>query len=191
MNGLEQINSLIAANQAGQAKPNQSAQSQEQLQQAAKQFEAVLLMQLTSALAGSNNDDEEDSLFGSDGGSSMAKQMFSEQMATTMSESGGIGLADMMMRQYGLDPKNLSTKKTDGLIKMMSAIKDSKDKTAPLAQFKNNVSPLINRSARPNISTPETFAGDPNDAAVVSTFDDQLKEQANDTTISPLFLEKK
>jgi murein DD-endopeptidase MepM/ murein hydrolase activator NlpD len=191
MNGLEQINSLIAASQAGQTKPNQSAQSQEQLQQAAKQFEAVLLMQLTSALAGSNNDDDEDSLFGSDSGSSMAKQMFSEQMATTMADSGGIGLADMMMRQYGIDPKDLSSKKTDGLIKMMSAIKDSKDKVAPLSQFKNNVAPLIDRSARPTAMMPETFTGDPNDAAVVSTFDDQLKEQASDTTISPLFLENK
>jgi Rod binding domain-containing protein len=193
MNGLEQINSLMAANQAGQTKPNQSAQSQEALQKAAKQFEAVLLMQLTSALNGSNKDDDEDSLFGTDGGSSLAKQMFSEQMATTMADSGGIGVADMMMRQFGFDPSSLSTKKTDGMIKMMSAIKDVRTKSQPLGQFKTNSAPLvnggslINRSARMAPLPSETFTGDPNEASVVSTFEDQLADQAKDTTISPLF----
>lgn len=199
MNAIEQINSLIAANQAGQTKPNQSAQSREALQKAAKQFEAVLLMQLTSALNGSNKDDDEDSLFGADGGSSLAKQMFSEQMATTMADSGGIGVADMMMRQFGFDPSSLSTKKTDGMIKMMSAIKDVRGKSQPLeplGQFKTNSAPfvnggsLINKSARMAPIPPETvetFTGDPNDAAVVSTFEDQLADQAKDTTISPLF----
>ena len=84
MNALEQINSLIAANGA---QPNKGAQSPEALQQAAKQFEAILLMQLTSALNGKNDGDDEDSLFGNDGGSSMANQLFSEQMATTMAET--------------------------------------------------------------------------------------------------------
>ncbi len=196
MNALEQINSLIAANQTGQTKPNQSPQSQQALQQAAKQFEAILLMQLTSALSGSNNDDE-DSLFGGDSGSSLAKQMFSEQMATTMADSGGIGLAEMMMRQYGFDASKLSSKKTDGpvspisLVKMMSAIKDINSQAAPEQQLNARTSPLINRSARQTPVIPETFAGDPNDAAVVSTFEDQLKEQANDTTISPLFRNEK
>jgi murein DD-endopeptidase MepM/ murein hydrolase activator NlpD len=199
MNGLDQINSLIAANQAGQTKPNQSPQSpaaQQALQQAAKQFEAILLMQLTSALSGSNNDDE-DSLFGNEGGSSLAKQMFSEQMATTMADSGGIGLAEMMMRQYGLDPASLSSKKTNGpgsLVKIMSAIKDINTKAAPEQQLNTKSSPLINRSARMSALPSETYTGiggDPNDAAVVSTFEDQLKEQANDTTISPLFRNEK
>ncbi|HEV7644464.1 MAG TPA: peptidoglycan DD-metalloendopeptidase family protein [Pyrinomonadaceae bacterium] len=190
MNALEQINSLIAANQTKPNQSPQSPQSQQALQQAAKQFEAILLMQLTSALSGSNNDDE-DALFGGDSGSSLAKQMFSEQMATTMADSGGIGLAEMMMQQYGLDPAKLSSKKTDGMIKMMTAIKDIKEKAVPMQQFKTNAAPLINRSARMTALPSETFAGDPNDAAVVSTFEDQLKEQANDTTISPLFRNEK
>jgi murein DD-endopeptidase MepM/ murein hydrolase activator NlpD len=120
--------------------------------------------------------------------------MFSEQMATTMADSGGIGLAEMMMRQYGLDPANLSSKKTNGpvsLVKMMSAIKDINSKSAPEEQLNAQASPLINRSARMTTLPGETFAGDPNDAAVVSTFEDQLKEQADDTTISPLFRNEK
>jgi murein DD-endopeptidase MepM/ murein hydrolase activator NlpD len=186
MNALEQINSLIAQD----VNKPQKVQSQEALQKAAKQFEAVLLMQLTSALNGSNDNDE-DSLFGADGGSSLAKQMFSEQMATTMSESGGIGMADMMMKQFGFDPSSLSSKKTQGLVKMMSAIKDIKSKVDPIQQFKTNSAPLINKSARMPPPPNETFTGDPNDAAVVSTFEDQLAEQANDTTISPLFKNEK
>src|ERR1044072_7449804 len=171
MNALDQINSLITANQAGKTKPNQSPQSpaaQQALRQAAKQFEAILLMQLTSALSGSNNDDE-DALFGGDSGSSLAKQMFSEQMATTMADSGGVGLAEMMMRQYGLDPADLSSKKTNGLVKMMSAIKDINSKSAPAEQQLNTkTSPLINRSMRMNALPSETYnsiGGDPNDAA--------------------------
>ena len=78
------------------AEPKQQAE----LRQAAKQFEAVLLMQLTSALSGANNDDD-DKLFGNDGGSGLAQQMFSEQLATTIADAGGIGLADVIFNQLG------------------------------------------------------------------------------------------
>ena len=65
--------------------------SVEQLRNAAVQFEAILLMQITSAMSPSNNSDDEDSLFGSDAGSGLANKMFSEQMATTLAQSGGFG----------------------------------------------------------------------------------------------------
>ena len=88
---LDSINNLVAA------KPPQQ-QSPEALRQAAKQFESLLLLQLTSALNGSKDDggDDEDKLFGSDGGTGLAKQMFSEQLATSMAQSGGVGLADLI-----------------------------------------------------------------------------------------------
>jgi murein DD-endopeptidase MepM/ murein hydrolase activator NlpD len=210
MNGLEQINSLLGANQT--TKPNQTAQSPEALQKAAKQFEAILLMQLTSALNGSNDDNDEDSLFGSDGGSSLAKQMFSEQMATTMSDSGGVGLSDMIMQQFGPGGSGAAKNSSglgslnglNGTMKMMSALKDIRDNTSSIKplrqspQLQQSVprnlsanSNLINRSGRVSPLPTEAFLSDPNDAAVVSTFEDQLTGQPKDTTAGPLFPEEK
>lgn len=79
------------------------------MRQAAMQFEAMLLMQLTSALNVSIEDDEE-SLFGSDSGTGLARQMFSEQMATAMAQAGGIGLAETIMQQFQANqPTKLDT----------------------------------------------------------------------------------
>ena len=75
---LEQINNL--------QNTTQNQQSPEALRRAAEQFEAVLLMQLTSSLNGTNDGDD-DALFGGDGGTDLAKKMFSEQLATTMAQS--------------------------------------------------------------------------------------------------------
>jgi murein DD-endopeptidase MepM/ murein hydrolase activator NlpD len=71
------------------------------LREAAMQFEALFLMQLTAAL-GPSNDDGEDNLFGSDAGTNLSRQMFSEQMATVMAQAGGIGLAESLLRQFQL-----------------------------------------------------------------------------------------
>ena len=87
-------------NSGVQPTPNSKTPATEALRQAAVQFEAILLMQLTSALNGTGEADE-DSLFGNDGGSDLAKKMFSEQMATTIANSGGVGLADTIMQQFG------------------------------------------------------------------------------------------
>lgn len=95
--------------------------NQEALRRAAAQFEAILLMQLTSALNGSGDDD---SLFGGDGGSNLAKQMFSEQLATTMADGGGIGLHEIIIRQLGSDaPKGVDLKRS--LSAAVSTIKEA------------------------------------------------------------------
>jgi murein DD-endopeptidase MepM/ murein hydrolase activator NlpD len=72
--------------------PNEAA-----LRQAARQFEAVLLSQLTSRM--NPTEDDENALFTNSGGMGMAQQMFGEQIAKTMSEAGGIGLAKMITDQ--------------------------------------------------------------------------------------------
>jgi flagellar protein FlgJ len=64
----------------------------------AAEFESVLLNQMTAAL-NPKEEDEEDGLFTNSGGLGLSKQMFSEQMAKTMSEGGGIGLADLILSQ--------------------------------------------------------------------------------------------
>lgn len=93
------------------------------LRGAAAQFEAILLAQLTSALnASSESDDDENKLFGSDGGTGMAKQMFAEQLANSIAQAGGVGLADLIMQRFegnfvknpnNLTPNNLMPKKFD------------------------------------------------------------------------------
>jgi murein DD-endopeptidase MepM/ murein hydrolase activator NlpD len=64
----------------------------------AQQFEAVLLNQLTASLNPADKEEEE-GLFTNSGGLGLSRQMFSEQFAKTMAESGGIGLADMIVSQ--------------------------------------------------------------------------------------------
>jgi murein DD-endopeptidase MepM/ murein hydrolase activator NlpD len=80
------------------------------LREAAEQFEAILLNQLTSALAKTEETEGEEPLFGGDGGSGLAKQMFAEQMAVTMAQSGGVGLADLIVqRSLGRLPNGPTT----------------------------------------------------------------------------------
>lgn len=131
--------------------------SNEELRAVAKQFEAIMLTQLTSVLSETAND--EDSLFGSDGGSGLAKKMFAEQLAKTMAESGGVGLADMIMQKYGSVEDKFNPE--DGkLTSVLDAIKQIKSKN----EIRN-------------------FAGNNEDFAVVSTYADQI---LNDISAEPL-----
>lgn len=84
---------VAPAKSANAAQPNEVA-----LRKAAMQFEALLLTQLTASL--NRKDEGEDGLFSnSGGGMGIASQMYSEQLAKTMSESGGIGIAEMLIAQ--------------------------------------------------------------------------------------------
>jgi murein DD-endopeptidase MepM/ murein hydrolase activator NlpD len=64
----------------------------------ASEFEALLLNQLTASMNPVDGEDEE-GLFSSSGGLGLSRQLFAEQFARTMAESGGIGLADMIVNQ--------------------------------------------------------------------------------------------
>ena len=77
------------------------------LRDTAKQFEALLLTQLTSVLAKSSG---KDSIYGSDAGSDLAQKMFSEQLAMAMAEGGGIGIADTFLKSVGYDPSKPAPK---------------------------------------------------------------------------------
>jgi peptidoglycan hydrolase FlgJ len=74
-----------------------SARDAQAVRRAATEFEALLLSQLTAALNPAE-DDEEESLF-SNSSTGMYRQMFSEQVATAMARSGGVGLADTVLHQ--------------------------------------------------------------------------------------------
>ena len=104
------------------------------MRQAAKQFEAVFLMQLTSNL---NAESSEDSLFGKDGGTDLAKKMFSEQMATVMSENGGVGISEMVLRQFGLDKGTKASKPNGSLSDVISAVKQIRHDSLKSAKLKS------------------------------------------------------
>lgn len=76
-----------------------AAQRRAEALRAAQEFEALLLNQLTSALAPS--EEGEDDLFGSSA-SGVYHQMFSQEIARAMARGGGIGIADMILRGLNL-----------------------------------------------------------------------------------------
>ena len=154
-----------------------SGQSQEAILRTAKQFEAVLLMQLTSLLNDTKDENDEDALFGNEGGSGLAKQMFSEQLATTMAESGGIGLSQIIMQQIGA--KNVKAPSisivNEAFPKAMSAVGEIKNngisldkKSVPLVNKTEKIKPLSERFSG-------KISGNINDVEVVSTFSDKYQ----------------
>lgn len=75
-----------------------SSREEATIRQMATEFEALLLNQLTATL--SKTEGDEGGLFGdSGGGMSLSRQLFSEQLAKTMAQNGGIGLADLILQQ--------------------------------------------------------------------------------------------
>lgn len=175
---LEQINNIVNANQSAQTQASQDA-----LRKAAMQFEAILLNQLTSALNKTN--DDEDSLFGSDGGTGLAKQMFSEQLATTMAQSGGIGLSDLIMRQFGASPTKPVSSNNNGLSNAITAVKDIKQNIPT----QKNSSSLINKSAKVEpISNSSNYS---DEVEIISTFEDQIRNEGIDESLKPLILDGK
>ena len=65
----------------------------------AQEFESLLLAQLTASLNPSSDDYQDEGDIFSSSATSMYRQMFSEQIAITMAKNGGIGMADILMKQ--------------------------------------------------------------------------------------------
>jgi murein DD-endopeptidase MepM/ murein hydrolase activator NlpD len=188
LNPLEQINTIVnAGNQTTKNQPSADA-----LRKAAMQFEALLLQQLTASLNSTSNEDE-DSLFGGDGGTDLAKKLFSEQLATTMAESGGVGLQDVILRQFGLtNTKPASTQK--GLADAISAVKEIKqnlaaEKASLTAEqtSRKDVSSLIDRSVK---AEPVTRSAS-DEIEIISTFEDEIRTEGLDESLKPLILDGK
>jgi murein DD-endopeptidase MepM/ murein hydrolase activator NlpD len=157
--------------------------SPEKVRDAAVKFEALLLNQLTSILnrtAYDNSENGEESLFGNDGGADMAKQLFSEQLATTIAEAGGLGLADVIMRQFGVEPEKGGPVK--GLADAASAMRSIKE-SKPTAG--------VGRAERNTLLERLEFKGDPNDAEVISTFEDEARRDGIEESLRHLILDGK
>ena len=68
-----------------------------EIRDAAEQFEALFVQQILKKMRSASPDD---SLFGGSG-MEMAHEMFDTEVAKRMSQAGGLGLADMLVRQLG------------------------------------------------------------------------------------------
>lgn len=139
--------------------------SPEALRKVAVQFEAVLLMQLTSALnktSYSDGEDGDENLFGGDGGTGLAKQMFSEQLATTMAQSGGVGIADTILRQIAAPPTKSASGNLKPLSTAISAVREIRQQ-GPAEGI-----PLINSSAQSIPLTKAASVGDQNEVQIIS-----------------------
>lgn len=172
---VEQINNIQNA---------RKQDSPDALRRAAEQFEAVLLMQLTSALNSTNSDDEEP-LFGGDGGTDLAKKMFSEQLATSMAQAGGVGLADVILRQFGLTDTKSASARPDSLSEAVSAVRDIKRNIVNQASANKTGMPLVTQSgAEPH----NPFTGAPGEAEIISTFEGDARAAGIDDSLANLIL---
>lgn len=155
--------------------------SPEKLRDAAIKFEAILLNQLTSILNRTTYDSSEngeDSLFGNDGGTDMAKQLFSEQLATTIAESGGLGLANVIMRQFGLETDRSGQVK--GIADAAAAMRSIKDASSTTG---------VGRTERSTLLENLTYQGNPEDAQVISTFEDEARRDGIEESLRNLILD--
>lgn len=176
---IDQLNSIQAADN----KPSPDA-----LRRAATEFEALFLRQLTAALNTTSQDDEggEENLFGGDAGTGLAKQMFSEQLANTMAQSGGVGISDLILSKMGVDKTAQGTGRIKGLSEAITAIKDIKESRTSAKSL-----PLIDRSAKAYPLTKQTFTADPGEAQIVSTFEDEARADGIDASLENLILDGK
>ncbi|HET6976323.1 MAG TPA: peptidoglycan DD-metalloendopeptidase family protein [Pyrinomonadaceae bacterium] len=144
------------------APPDRAAANAEAaIRKVAVQFEALLLSQLTQSLNGS----EEDGLFSSGGGMGLSRQLFSEQLATTMAESGGVGLADMILKQF----TDRAAKKSNVLKSVTAASEPAANSAAPTPVDVN----LAAHATRPrrvfSVANDEAAAPEPVQTATIPT----------------------
>jgi flagellar protein FlgJ len=95
---MTNFNADISTLNVASQKDNAASNQETQMRRAAAEFESLLLAQMTSAL--NPKDEDENLLFGGGEGMNLSRQMYSEQLAKTMAEAGGIGLADVMLQKF-------------------------------------------------------------------------------------------
>jgi len=170
----------------GVQKPSQ----ENALRKAAVQFEALLLNQLTSVL--NKTSDDENKLFGSDGGTDLAKKLFSEQLANAMAKAGGIGLTDTILSQFGIGNSKVAPDKTATLSSAIAAVRDIKNESlSPVSSQKNfDVSKLIDKTGKINPILDRLGKATPNEAAIISTYSNDSKKDVSDEKWREPFLDK-
>jgi flagellar protein FlgJ len=100
------LSSLNSIREIGRQDKNQA------LGEIAKQFESMMVRMMMKSMRSANQVFSEGNLFSSNEGE-MYEQMFDDQMALTLSQGRGLGVADVMVRQlqqrFGVDNKTNSS----------------------------------------------------------------------------------
>ena len=196
--------SQVAANQ----------QSEMAVRRMASEFEALLLRQLTSNVNSNADDEDGESLFGNGGGLGLSRQLFSEQMADTMAKNGGVGLADLIVKQV-MDNRAGKTKASANTAeRAVDAARSIREK--PAAKPENSaamsgsqeVAPAITHRNRARVNPVSSELVNSNDIVIISRASDvnettnkkfiaapiarpdasdaPSEVSANDSTVSPL-----
>jgi peptidoglycan hydrolase FlgJ len=122
---------------------------------AAQEFEALFLTNLTAALNPSEDSDEE-GLFSS-GASEMYRRMFSEQIAKTLAQNGGLGLADSVMRQLR---KTQRAQESPGLHRIAEIARTVRGSAAEsLSASSDSVRPASHRASAEEKPQPHPMSG--------------------------------
>ena len=99
------------------------------VRRAATEFESLMLSHFTASM-NPKNDEEEEGLFGSSA-NDMYNQMFSEEMAKTLAKKGGVGLADSIMKQLGMNNLAGAARGTQRAVEMARMVRGKESGTDP------------------------------------------------------------
>jgi len=116
-------------------------QTDEAKRETARQFEALFLQMMIKSMreAGGKGMLDSDQ-------TEMAQGMYDQQLAISLAKKGSIGIADMVMRQLGVEPEKTTQPKSDGRLAMVERLWSGTP-----AQQSTSPSPL------PRWETPEAF----------------------------------
>ncbi|MEW6732494.1 MAG: peptidoglycan DD-metalloendopeptidase family protein [Acidobacteriota bacterium] len=120
------------------------------LRELAIEFESLILNQLTSTLQSSPDEDEEN-YFGQ-GNSDFTQKMFGEQLSNSLARAGGIGLAEVIMRQ--LQPAESQARLHSQPLNAAAAVRELR-KPIP-AQTENNLIASVHEQRPVANTTPYT-----------------------------------
>lgn len=135
---LSRINPLVSNSDSTYDTNNKS-----QITQVSKEFETLLVSQITKSLSSSNDDDEDEERLFSRSSDLMPNQL-GEQMAKTIVDSGGIGIAEMLSKE--LNSRNNVPAKFNLDTTSLESVEPSNQITRPRFVTKPDISSTINKS---------------------------------------------
>ena len=133
------------------ATPAGSEAERAAMRKVASEFESMMLAQMTKSMNPSSDDEDAD-MFRSDA-NDMYRTMYSEQLARTLSENGGVGLADTILVQIEgrrAPVKTNAANGTNGIERAFAAARD-------LRNDHNSAQPAASSARSVNNSSAEPF----------------------------------
>ena len=148
---LEQVATVKHASADAASTPASEAE-RAAMRKVAAEFESMMLAQMTKSMNPSRDDEDAD-MFRSDA-NDMYRTMYSEQLARTLSEGGGVGLADTILAQIEGRRASLKTNAAEpkGVERVFAAARDLRGESNVA-----NAQPAAASAASSNKSVNEAF----------------------------------